>query len=114
MIVLHRPALVGCRSVGLRFAVCGGLFPRIFSPFYTSAMHSYQNALDFSINTMPTSCGRIGAGIQRDAPRGEMSVHSEFLFKLRDRLAMRLVSKQLSGTQTRLVWISSRKIGQAG
>jgi hypothetical protein len=59
-------------------------------------MHSYQNALDFSINAMPTSCGRIGAGIQRDAPRGGMSVHSEFLFKLRDRLAMRLVSKQLS------------------
>ena len=114
MIVLQRPALVGCRSEGLRFAVCGGLFPIIFSPFYPSAMHSYQNALDYSINAMPTSCGRIGAGIQRDAPRGEMSVHSEFLFKLRDRLFMRLVSKQLSGTQTRWGWVSSPEIEQAG
>jgi hypothetical protein len=114
MIVLQRPTLVGCRSRGLRFAVCGGLFPIIFSPFYPSAMHSYQNALDFSINAMPTSCGRIGAGIQRDAPRGEMSVHSEFLFKLRDRLAMRHVSKQLSETQTRWGWVSSPEIEQAG
>jgi hypothetical protein len=55
---------VGCRSRGLRFAVCGGLFPIIFSPFYPSAMHSYQNALDFSINAMPTSSAHIGAGIQ--------------------------------------------------
>jgi hypothetical protein len=114
MIVLHRPALVGCRSGGLRFTVYGGLFPLIFLAFGASAMHSYRDARDRGINAMPTSCRRIRAGTQQGAARGEMSVHSEFLFKLRDRLAMRLVSKRLSETQTRWGWVSSSEIEQAG
>jgi len=49
MIVLHRPALVGCRSGGLRFAVYDGLFPLIFSAFGQSAMHRYQTVRDLGI-----------------------------------------------------------------